>query len=129
MGLVFYPHAEGLQKGILSERIDEMLEAAGHYKAAILDVKAFGEKTEMKKIMVPRDLQIAYNWEEIAKILREIREMPEANKEDKEKKSRLLLKLAEVYEVLRGAKMPKLEGVRLALVNDAQQLGGSPRVA
>ena len=35
-----------------------------------------------------------------------------------------LKKLAEVYEVLRAARMPKLEAVRLALMNESMQLRG-----
>ncbi len=39
----------------------------------------------------------------------------------------LLTKHADVYEVLRGAKMSKLEAVRLALISEAAQLkGGTP---
>lgn len=130
MGMRFYPHTEDVQKGTLSEKIDLMLEAAGQYKAAVSEVKAYGEKNDTKKLMTPRDLQAVYNWEEIAKILHQIRELPEASKLDKDKKGNLLTKLAEVYEVLRGAKMPKLEAVRLAIANEASQLiGGSSQVA
>jgi hypothetical protein len=126
MGLIFYPHTEDAQKGSLNERVDVLLEAAGRYKAIILDDNNHAEiKDSVKKLSVPHDLSVSYNWEEIAHILREIKELPEGSKLDKEKKGRLLVKLAEVYEVLRGAKMPKLEAVRLALINEANQLLGS----
>ena len=130
MALIFYPHTEDAQKGTLSERIEILMEAAERYKAIVLDASAKSTEGEMTKVMVPREQTSAYNWEEIARVLRAVRELPEANKTDKTKKSHLLTKLAEVYEVLRGAKMAKLEAVRLALINEAAQLrGGSSQVA
>jgi hypothetical protein len=48
--------------------------------------------------------------------------LPEHNQASRLTKAGYLAKLAEVYEVLRGAKMPKLEAVRLALINEANQL-------
>ena len=77
------------------------------------------------KVSVPRELEISFNWEEIADVLAHVRNMPEAAKGDKLKKSDLLNKLAEVYEVLRAAKMSKLEAVRLALMSEAKQLSDS----
>lgn len=126
MALTFYPHTDDAQKGSLEERIELLTEAAERFKAIILDIGLKVEVQEGKRA-VPRDLNAAYNWEEIARILREIRELPELNKADKLKKGTLLTKLAEVYEVLRGAKMSKLEAVRLALIGEANQLlgGGS----
>jgi hypothetical protein len=70
-------------------------------------------------------LKVSYNWDGLAQVLREVQQMTEANPADKRLKSERLLKLAEVYEVLRAAKMQKLEAVRLALVNEATQLRGS----
>lgn len=126
MPLIFYPHTEDTQKGTLAERIEVLMEAAERYKAIILDVPpASAAPLDPKKRMTPRELTAAYNWEEIARVLTEIRESPEITKEDKLKKAALLTKLAEVYEVLRAAKMSKLEAVRLALIGEAAQLKGS----
>jgi DNA segregation ATPase FtsK/SpoIIIE-like protein len=130
MPLMFYPHPDDTQKGSLNERLDVIMEAAERFKAVILDsAKKDVPEDQNKKRMTPRDQVAAYNWEEIARILREIRELPEANKPEKDKKAELLTNLAEVYEVLRGAKMSKLEAVRLALISEANQLRGSSQVA
>lgn len=127
MALVFYPHPDDAEKGTLEERIEVLMDAAERYKAIILD--AVKPETTNQR-MVPRELKAAYNWEEIARVLREIRESPEGSKTDKAKKAELLTKLAEIYEVLRAAKMSKLEAVRLALISEATQLrGGSTQVA
>lgn len=124
MALTFYPHSDEVRKGSLLERIDLMMDAAERYKAIVLDT-AVKIENENRREGIPREQGAAYNWEEIARILREIRDFPEINKADKERKSHLLIRLAEVYEVLRAAKMPKLEAVRLALIGEANQLGGN----
>lgn len=130
MPLTFYPHSDDAQKGSLEEQIEILMEAAERYKAIVLDVTAHVQEPEPGKRSVPRELSVAYNWEEIAKVLREVRETPEINKIDKARKAQLLTKLAEVYEVLRAAKMSKLEAVRLALIAEANQLrGGASQVA
>jgi hypothetical protein len=130
MALNFYPHSEDARKGPLEVRIETLLEAAHKYKAVVLD--AASKPVEVpsginnQKRMVPRDQVLAaYNWEEIAIVLREVRDLSEVNKPMKLKKGDLLFKLAEVYEVLRAAKMSKLEAVRLALINEATQLRAS----
>lgn len=123
MPLTFYPHPDDAQKGTLQDRIEILMEAAGRYKAFVLDTKPSSE-TNNNRRSVPRDQLIAYNWEEVARVLREIRELSEGNKSDKLRKADLLTKLAEVYEVLRGAKMSKLEAVRLALISESTQLRG-----
>lgn len=129
MALTFYPHSDDAQKGTLEDRIETLMEAAERYKAIVLD-SSFKVEASDKRGMVPRDQIAAYNWEEIARILRQIREMPELNKADKLKKSDHLAKLAEVYEVLRAARMSKLEAVRLALISESNQLrGGASQVA
>lgn len=120
MTLIFYPNSDDMQKGSLEEKIELLMESADRYKAVVLDVGTTDTRT-----VLPRELSAAYNWEEIAKVLKEIRECPEINKLDKMKKSDHLAKLAEVYEVLRAAKMSKLEAVRLALINEANQLKNS----
>jgi hypothetical protein len=126
MPLTFYPHTDDTQKGTLLERIDVMMEAAERYKAIVLDVASpAAVEAANKRLMIPRDQHAAFNWEEIARILREVRELSESTKSDKLKKSELLMKLSEVYETLRGAKMAKLEAVRLALVSEATQLRGA----
>lgn len=133
MALTFYPSSEDAQKGSLEERVELLMEAAERYKAIILDAAAAKSETGEavpKRGAVPREQTAAYNWEEIARVLREIRELPEGAKMDKRKKAELLGKLAEVYEVLRAAKMSKLEAVRLALISEANQLkGDSTQVA
>ena len=122
MSLVFYPHADDAEKGTLEERIAILLEAAEHYLAAVVDSNvATAGSVEIKR-MVPRELKHAYNWEEIARVLRSIRELSELNKHDKLRKAHLLSRLAAIYEILRTAKMPKLEAVRLALLSEATQL-------
>ncbi len=120
MALVFYPNSDEVQRGVLEDRIEIFLESARNYKAAILD--AIGVEGELNKFAIPRDQLVAYNWGELARMLRELRDLPEISKGDKIRKAALITKLAEVYEVLRGAKMPKLEAVRLALINEASQL-------
>src|SRR3990167_223439 len=129
MSLTFYPHSDEVQRGSIEERIEIFMEAAHNYKAVILEMIAHSEVEKGmildQKQVAPRDLISAYNWGEIAHILRELRDLPEISKSDKIKKAELLAKLAEIYEVLRAAKMPKLEAVRLALISEANQLRGS----
>ncbi len=131
MALTFYPSVDDtFSRGTLIERMELLLDGAERYKAAVLEEKReLSPEEKSKTAAVPRDLIIAYNWEEIALVLRELRELPEANKTDKLKKSELLTKLAEVYEVLRGAKLSKLEAVRLALISEANHLRGDSQVA
>lgn len=130
MALTFYPYSEDAQKGTLDERIETLMGAAERYKAIVTAVKNEPGEEQKTKRTTPRDQTAAYNWEEIARVLREIREMPEGTKTDKNRKGELLSRLAEVYEVLRAAKMSKLEAVRLALVSEANQLrGGASQVA
>jgi hypothetical protein len=126
MTLVFYPHSDDLQKGTLQERLDVLNDAAERYKTVVLEAATVKETHEEhhKKRLVPRNLTAAYNWDEIALMLRTLRELAENTKEDKIRKADLLLKLAEIYEILRAAKMPKLEAVRLALVSEATELRG-----
>ena|SRR3990167_7843693 len=125
MALIFYPNTDDIQKGSVQEKIEILMESAERYKAIILDTTGKTESLDPKKRMVPREQTAAYNWEEIAGVLREIRELPEGTKTDKLYKATFLVKLAEVYEVLRAAKMSKLEAVRLALISEANQLKGS----
>lgn len=125
MPLTFYPHSDDAQKGSLDERIETLMEAAESYRAIILDTGTGTTKAvDAQKRTVPRDLTVAFNWEEITRVLREVRDQPELNKSNKLRKAALLSKLAEIYEVLRAAKMSKLEAVRLALISEANQLRG-----
>lgn len=132
MPLTFYPHPDNVEKGSLKQRVEVLMDAAERYKAIILEVtptKLGAEEDPRTKRTMPRDQSAAFNWDEIARVLRAIRELPEINKSDKHLKADLLTGLAEVYEVLRGAKMSKLEAVRLALISEANQLrGGSAQV-
>lgn len=130
MALTFYPNIDDAQKGSLQERLETLMEAAERYKAIILDTAHKTETPEVKKIMFPREMTTAFNWEEISGLLRDMRELPESTKNDKLKKAEFLTKLAEIYEVLRAAKMSKLEAVRLALISEATQLkSGASQVA
>ncbi len=127
MPLTFYPHPDDTQKGTLDERVEVLMDAADRYRASILDV-ASRQESLVKKIGLPKDQTAAFHWDEIAQVLRQIRELPEGNKEERIHKATLLSKLAEIYEVLRAAKMPKLEAVRLALISEAGHLGGGTKV-
>lgn len=133
MPITFYPHEGELDASKLEEKIDSLLEAAERYKAVVLETgsKVSADPAGARKRIAPSDITYAYNWEEIAKTLSEIRNLPEANSVAKATKADRLSRLAEIYEVLRAAKMPKLEAVRLALINEATQLrrGGSAQVA
>lgn len=124
MGLLFYPHEDDIQNETYEDRIGVLLDAAESYKAAVLEIKA-SQGHDPDKLMSPGQMEYAFNWPEIAAVLQEVRDLPEANERDKKKKAELLIKLAEVYEVLRGAKMSKLEAVRMGLVNEAKLLGGN----
>lgn len=123
MPVAFYPQDDDVQSGTLQERLEILMEAAERYKSTILDVSVAkaAESTEKKRI-TPRDIKSAFNWQEIARILREIRELPEINPSNKAAKADRLTRLADVYEVLRSAKMPKLEAVRVALMSEATQI-------
>jgi len=129
MPLTFIPHSDDTEKGSLEDRMDVLRDAAERYRAAAMDVVAVQVDHASVKLMTPRDMKVAYNWEEISRILREVRELPELNSADKARKVMLLTKLAEVYEVLRSAKMSKLEAVRLALISEAAQLRGGAQLA
>jgi hypothetical protein len=142
MPVTFYPHEDDLKTSSIQEKIEVLMEAAERYKAIVLEQKAVAAPAApaapaaspeggapARKRVAPRDIVASFNWEEIARLLREIRELPEANHANKLSKSDQLVKLAEIYEVLRAAKMPKLEAVRLALMNEANQLRGSTQVA
>ncbi len=126
MPVIFYPQEDELVTSSLEQKLEVLLESARRYKAVILDAanRTIAPASE-KNRTTPRDLLYAYNWEEIAKLLHEIRDLPEGTPSAKIYKADKLKKLAEVYEVLRGAKMAKLEAVRLALINEASQLSGS----
>lgn len=132
MALIFYPHEDELSSSTIDQRLEVLLESAERYKAVILDASkaaAPAPQAGAEKVRnSPRDLAHVYNWEEIAKLLRDIRELPESAQSSKVAKAAKLKKLAEIYEVLRAAKMAKLEAVRIALMNEANQLlSGSPQ--
>ena len=127
MPVTFYPHADDTELGTITERLEVLMEAAERYKTVVLDptkTVANFDPSDPKKRIIPREMTVAYNWQEIAKLLREIREMSEVNQSSKMKKADCLVRLGEIYEVLRAAKMPKLEAVRIALMNEAKQLRG-----
>jgi hypothetical protein len=128
MTVMFYPHEDELTTSTIDQKLEVLLEAAERYKAVVLETVAkVAESSSKTKRFCPRDIVYAYNWEEIAKLLHQIRDLTETNPAAKLVKSTKLKKLAEIYEVLRAAKMPKLEAVRIALMNESGQLasGGS----
>lgn len=121
--LIFYPKHGELLSSSTKDKLDVLLTAAEQYKAVILDPQK-KDINDPTKRQVPREMAYSYNWDELAKLLREIRDFPENSPANRISKAENLTKLAEIYEVLRGAKMAKLEAVRLALVNEANQLKG-----
>lgn len=126
MTIIFYPHEDDLgSSSTLDQKLEALLESAQRFKSAVLDAANRTVVTTERRPATPKDLTYAFNWEEIARVLRTIRELPESNPSSKAFKSDRLKKLAEIYEVLRGAKMAKLEAVRIALVNEAAHLSGS----
>ena len=124
MAIIFYPHDDDLHTNSAGDKLEVLMGAAERYKAIILEMAAKTPElsAEQKKRNTPKEAEHAFNWEELAKLLRELRELPENNQTNRLSKAEKLQKLSEVYEVLRGAKMPKLEAVRLALVNEVKQL-------
>lgn len=132
MPMIFYPHQDELESSTLDQKLEVLMESAERYKAVVLDVSKNPETavtTDVKKRLTPREIPHAFNWEEIASLLRSLHEMPETSPASKLAKADRLMKLSEIYEVLRGAKMSKLEAVRLALINEANQLRGTTKVA
>ena len=127
MAIMFYPHEEDIESSALPARLELLMIGAERYKSIVLETAAKSAEVPVdpKKRNVPRELPYAYNWQELSKLLRELRELPEQNPAARITKSNHLAKLAEIYEVLRSAKMPKLEAVRLALINEANQLKSS----
>ena len=124
MPITFYPHEEDISVGTVKEKLEILLAAAERYKAAILDTtgKTSEPGSEIKIRIAPKEIAHAFQWQEIALVLRQIRDLPENNQPNRITKIEHLTKLAEVYEMLRAAKMPKLEAVRLALINEANHL-------
>ena len=136
MALTFYPHEDDLERAAsipVAEKLEILLEAAERYKAIVLDASAAASLPADTEALGPRrttpaDLKVAFNWEGIAQVLSEIRALSETGPREKASKAANLTKLSEVYEVLRAAKMPKLDAVRLSLVNEANQLRGGTKV-
>jgi hypothetical protein len=124
MPVTFYPHDEDVAVGSLKEKLEIIMEAAERYRAIVLDsgTTIILTTVEAGKRITPKEIKVAFNWQEISKLLREIREMPENNSSNKAAKADRLARMSEIYEVLRGAKMPKLESVRLALMSEVNQL-------
>ncbi len=125
MSVIFYPHQDELASSTMEQKLEVLMESAERYKAVVLEMTKAPELTESseKKRMTPREITHAFNWEELAKLLRQIRELPDSTAATKLVKAQRIKKLADVYEVLRGAKMPKLETIRLSLMNELKQLG------
>jgi hypothetical protein len=132
MPITFYPYEEDLAVGTIKDKLEILLGAAERYKAAILDATLKTSEpmapSNPKARIAPKEILHAFQWQEIALVLRQIRELPENNQPNRISKIEYLKKLAEVYEVLRAAKMPKLEAVRLALVNEVSHLSSTSAV-
>lgn len=130
MAVTFYPQDDELDSASVDQKLEIFLGSAERYKAAVLDtsIKYGGAASgTVKGGAVPRDIPVSYNWDHLAGCLRQIRELPEGVPSDRLAKAMKLEKLAGIYEVLRGARMPKLEAVRLALVNEMTQLRGGAK--
>lgn len=125
MALTFYPYTEDTSIGSMLERIEQLTESAERYKAAVLESVTKSQGVQDARYPSPKDQVYSFNWDVIAAVLREIRELPEGTKDDRMLKADYLTKLSEVYELLRAARMSKLEAVRLALMSEANQLKGS----
>lgn len=98
MPVTFYPHEDDLTSSTLQERVEVLLEAAERYKAVIMEASAkpapaAPDENGGRKRLSPRDIAAVFNWEEIARLLREIREMPESNQAHKLAKADQLTKL------------------------------------
>jgi hypothetical protein len=127
MALLFYGDPfleEGGTSSYMKERLEQLKESAERYKAVVLESTPKSSVVDEHRSMLPKDLAISYNWEAIAIVLREIREMPENSGQARHSKAEHLMKLSEIYEILRAAKMSKLEAVRVALMTEANQLRG-----
>ncbi len=123
MAIVFYPADEDVATAPLDEKLTVLQASAESYRAIVTDALGkYQEEKSARRTSAPRDLHCAYNWEVIARTLREIRDLPEASPAARLQKGARLTKLAEIYEILRAAKMPKLEAVRIALATEASQL-------
>lgn len=123
MALTFYPPVDDTNLGTLDERIEHLMDSAQLFKAAVLD--SAPPDAFLKPVMIPRDQKVSFNWEEMVMVLRLVREHAEASRNDRARKAELLTKLSGIYEVLRAARMPKLEAVRLALITEANHLRGT----
>ncbi|HVE45105.1 MAG TPA: hypothetical protein VNC84_08280 [Gammaproteobacteria bacterium] len=121
--LVFYPSPEDCGYGTLQERLSIVSNAAEQYRSAVLGGSLVpGATAEPPKYETPREQTVAFNWETIACLYREIHALTEATYSDKQEKADLLMQLSETYEVLRAAKMPRLEKISSVLAAEANQL-------
>ena len=75
MTMIFYPHDDDLESSSMEQRLEIMLTGAERYKAAVLDVTT-DSALDAKKPMTPREVKNAYNWQELAKLLRQISKAP-----------------------------------------------------
>src|SRR4029078_12763494 len=102
MPITFYPHEEDISVGTIKEKLEILLTAADRYKSAILDAatKSIDSAPDYKVRISPKEITHAFQWQEIALVLRQIRELPENNQSARITKIEHLTKLAEIYEVL-----------------------------
>jgi len=117
--ILFYPQDDEMEAADADGKLEILLSSAERYKAFVLDASSAHPVTEKK---TPHDIPVAYNWDGLAALLRQIREMPESSPAARLAKAMKLEKLVTIYEVLRSAKMSKLEAVRLALMSECAQL-------
>ncbi len=116
MAISFMPKSDAC-KGDLTQRLALIMDAALQYKTLMGQAEESLKKT-------PGDIKISFNWVLMGKLFKEIQELPENSAESKFVKVKQIKRLIDVYEVLRQAKMAKLESVKTLLLSEIRQLEG-----
>lgn len=122
MTLIFYPNEDVVERSSRSsirDKIGILLDAAAKYKAYVLNQVNAKKALHFAKPVLQ---QSTFNWDFIVQVMRDIYDLPEEELAERQIKSDSLLKLSEVYSVLRSARMPKLENTRVALFQYAHKL-------
>lgn len=128
MALVFYPHEDDLATSTLPEKLEALMESAQRYKAAMLDMKTKKMATgaiDLGKRSIPKDLEISFNWGELAIVFNKTCHLTEVTAVNKAAKVEALTKLKEIYEALHSAGLLKLEIVISKIKTDIIQLSGN----
>lgn len=122
MAIIFYPSEDVIKKNEKTsyrDKIAILRDAAEKYKTYVLEQISSNKELRVVK---PSLLKAAFNWDFIVKVLQEIYSTPEDSAEERALKADNLLKLSEVYSILRTARMPKLENTRFALFQYSHKL-------